>query len=215
MRLYGCILIVAFTTLVMSFPAVPARAYEDIAAKWAEVRPPEEPELVPVVVDPADTALFILDIEERTCNEERRPRCLETVPRIAAFLKLAREAGMPVAYSLTSRGTPETIPPAVKPLSDEVIVQASVDKFLGTKLDAFLKDRGIRSVIVCGTAAHGAVLHTATGVGQRKLKLIVPIDGLSASDLYIEQAAVQLLKTGPGTSRAVSLTRFDMISIKR
>lgn len=215
MRLYGCILIAAFTILVMSFPAVPARAYEDIAAKWAEVRPPEEPELVPVVVDPADTALFILDIEERTCNEERRPRCLETVPRIAAFLKLAREAGMPVAYSLTSRGTPETILPAVKPLSDEVIVQASVDKFLGTKLDAFLKGRGIRSVIVCGTAAHGAVLHTATGVGQRKLKLIVPIDGLSASDLYIEQAAVQLLKTGPGTSRAVSLTRFDMISIKR
>lgn len=215
MKMRDLLLVAIIAAVVSAFPAAAARAYEDIAAKWAEVRPPEAPELVPVTVDPADTALFILDIEERTCNEERRPRCLETVPGIAAFLKLAREAGMPVAYSLTSRGTPETILPAVRPMGDEVIVQASVDKFLGTQLDVFLKDRGIRTVIVCGTAAHGAVLHTATGVGQRKLKLIVPVDGLSASDLYTEQASVQLLKTGPGTSRAVSLTRFDMISIKR
>lgn len=215
MRLCYFFLVAVVAATVLLSPAGSAHAYEDVVARWAEVRPPVTPELVPVTVDPADTALFILDIEERTCNEERRPRCLETVPRIAAFLERAREAGMPVAYSLTSSGTPATILPPVKPVGGETIVRASVDKFLGTKLDAFLKDKGIKTVIVCGTAAHGAVLHTATGVGQRKLKLIVPVDGLSAADLYTEQAAVQLLKTGPGTARTVTLTRFDMISVKR
>jgi len=208
-------LLAAVTALVLVFPAMPAHAYEDVVTQWGEVRPPVTPGLVPVTVNPADTALFILDIEERTCNEERRPRCLETVPRIAGFLKKARKAGMPVVYSQTLSGTTETILPPVKPVGGELIVRASVDKFLGTKLDAFLKDKGIKTVIVCGTAAHGAVLHTATGVGQRKLQLIVPVDGLSAADLYTEQATVQLLKTGPGTTRAVTLTRFGLISIKR
>lgn len=195
------------------FITTPARAYEDIAEVWTKAEMPPPPELVEVSVNAADTALLILDIEELTCNEARRPRCLETVPRIAAFLSKARKAGMPVAHSLTPRGTPDTILPPVKPIEGEPIAQASVNKFYNTQLDAFLKENNIKRVIVCGTAAHGAVLHTATAVGQRKLELILPVDGLSAASLYTEQAAVQLLKTGPGTRRNIKLTRFKLISI--
>lgn len=189
-------------------------AFEDIISLWPQAKAPAPPELAGVSVNPAGTAFFILDIEQLTCNSERRPRCLETVPRIAGFLQKARAAGMPVAYSLTSNGTVETILPEVKPAPGEPYFNASVNKFYGTSLDEFVEAKGIKAVIVCGTAAHGAVLHTATAVGQRKLKLILPVDGLSASDLYTEQAAVQLLKTGPGTRRNIVITRFDMITIQ-
>jgi len=181
---------------------------------WGQVQPPAVLTLENVTVSPHDTALLVLDIEELTCNAERRPRCLDTVPRIAALLKRAREAGMPVVYSLTSRGTPETILPPVTPREGEPIVQSSVDKFWKTELETILTDAGVTRVIVTGTAAHGAVLHTATAAGFRGMEVIVPVDCLSAADPYIEQASVHLLETGPATRRRVHITRSERIEIE-
>ena len=67
-------------------------------------------------------------------------------------------------------------------------VKASVDKFLGTDLDKALAAAKAETVIVCGTAAHGAVLHTATGAAQRKMKLVLPVDCITAEDLFTEKA---------------------------
>ena len=95
------------------------------------------------------------------------------------------------------------------------IFQSSVNKFYGTSLWNVLQAKGIKTVIVTGTAAHGAVLHTATAASsQHKLKVIVPVDGLSASSLYIEQATLINLVTGPGTRKNITLTKSSMISIK-
>lgn len=184
---------------------------DSIDELWNTVTPPPVPELATVNTNPATTALLVLDIEERTCNMERRPRCLTTVPRIAGLVHKARAAGMPVIYSLTSKGTPETILEPVTPAEGEPIVASSVNKFWKTNLEATLADRGVQNVIVTGTAAHGAVLHTATAAGFRGMGVILPVDCLSAADLYIEQAAVELLRTGPGTRQRITLTRSDRI----
>jgi nicotinamidase-related amidase len=181
---------------------------------WEQVTPPDLPEIRTVTVNPATTALLVLDIEELTCNQARRPRCLETVPRIAALIKRARAAGLPVVYSMTPRGTLDTMLPPVAPEPGEPVVHSSVDKFWNTDLENILKTKGVTSVIVTGTAAHGAVLHTATAAGFRGMEVVLPVDCLSAADPYIEQATVILLQTGPGTSRRISLTRSDRITIK-
>lgn len=120
-----------------------------------------------------------------------------------------------VAFSLTRKGTPQTILPEVKPQGHEPIVKASVNKFYGTSLWDTLEEKGIKTVIITGTAAHGAVLHTATAASsQHKLKVIVPIDGLSASNLFIEQATLVNLITGPGTRKNTILTKLSLISIE-
>jgi nicotinamidase-related amidase len=179
---------------------------------WSDAQAPENPALSQVTITPGDTALLILDIEELTCNTKRRPRCLETVPRIADLMTQARKAGVAVIYSLTSRGTPRTILPQVTPEKGEAIVQSSVDKFWKTDLEKILLEGNIRNVIITGTAAHGAVMHTATAAGFRGMGVILPVDCLSAKDLYTEQATVQLLKTGPGTRKRITLTSSRLIS---
>lgn len=189
-----------------------ARA-ESIDLIWNDVTPPPLPELAPVRADPATTALLVLDIEERTCNAQRRPRCLETVPRIADLLSRAREAKMPVVYSLTPANQPETILAPVVPEPGEPIVASSVDKFWKTDLETILTRRDIKTVIVTGTAAHGAVLNTATAAGFRGLSVILPVDCLSDTETYVEQASVYLLLTGPATRKHITLTRSDMISM--
>ena len=183
-----------------------------IDAIWSDAQPPEKPALTPVTINPGDTALLILDIEELTCNTKRRPRCLETVPRIVDIMTRARKAGVTVIYSLTSRGTPRTILAQVTPKEGEAIVQSSVDKFWKTDLEKILKERNIRNVIITGTAAHGAVMHTATAAGFRGMGVLLPVDCLSAKDLYTEQATVELLKTGPGTRKRITLTSSQLIN---
>ena len=76
------------------------------------------------------------------------------------------------------------------------------------------KDKGIKTVIVTGTPAQGAVVGTSNGAVQRGYKAVVPIDGMSAEDPYNEQyAAWHLYKGGPANLTAnVTLTRSDLIS---
>lgn len=201
--------------ILTALPAyIPAAEYKDVLNIWKTAEIPDAPSVEPVSLDHATTALLILDIEELTCNADKRPRCLDTVPRIAELMQKARNAKMPVIYSLTPKGARETILPSVAPRHGDPVVQASVDKFLNTPLETILEDLRIRTVIITGTAAHGAVLHTATGAAQRGLHIILPVDGLSASSLYQEQAAVWLLHTGPATSKRTTLTRTADITIQ-
>jgi hypothetical protein len=86
---------------------------------WNDVKAPEAPGIKPVMVDSKATALLVLDIEERTCNLERRPQCIASVPKIKTLITKARASGAPVVCSPTSKGTPEAILKEVAPLNEE------------------------------------------------------------------------------------------------
>jgi nicotinamidase-related amidase len=179
---------------------------------WDEVKAPPAPEIQSVRVDPATTALLVLDIEERTTNMKRRPRAVASVPVIRDLLERARGSGTAVGYSTTSKGTPETILPEVAPRPGEPVVKSSVDKFFKTDLEAILKEKGVQRVILVGTAAEGAVLNTAVAAAIRGLEVIVPVDGLSSSELYAEQYVCWHLLNAPGTRGKVTLTKAALIS---
>ncbi len=195
---------------LISFP-VYANNDKTIIELWDEVKAPATVELKSVTIDPKETAFLILDIEQRTCNAERRPRCVASVPKIKNFLEQARSKGVAIVYSLTRRSTPETILPGVTPLGDEPIVKSSVDKFYNTELESILHEKGIKTVIIAGTTAEGAVLHTATGAAMRGFQVIIPIDGMSAGTLYAEQYTAWHLINAPGSRRRTTLTSFEMI----
>jgi len=200
-----------FTAFMLCYFSSSARAESTILEEWDKVKAPSPVELKHVKIDIKKTAFLVLDIEELTCNMKRRPRCVASVPRIKEFLEKVRSSGLFVVYSLTSRGKPETILPEVAPLGSEPIVQSSVDKFYHTDLEKILRGKDIETVIIVGTTAEGAVLHTATGASMRGFQVIVPIDGLSAGTLYAEQYTAWHLVNAPGTRRRTTLTRFDMI----
>src|SRR5678816_4047116 len=62
-----------------------------IIDEWSSVQAPKPPELKSVKIDdPKSTAFLVLDIVKQNCNNERRPRCVASVPKIQAFLNQAR-----------------------------------------------------------------------------------------------------------------------------
>src|SRR6266404_6815196 len=190
--------------------AVPASA-QTIVDEWATVQAPKPPELKPVTLDPKTTALLVLDFVKQTCNTERRPRCLTSVPQVQALLKLVRDKGVFVVNSITTAATPADILKDVAPLEGEPMVKSSADKFFKTDLEKILNDKGIKTVVVVGTAAHGAVLNTASQAAFRGLQVIIPVDGMSSENTYFEQYTAYHLGNAPGVGQQVTLTKVDLI----
>jgi nicotinamidase-related amidase len=203
---------VAVFVVLASAVAAPVSA-ADAIAEWASIKAPAAPELKKVTANSKDTALIVMDMQTNSCNAERRPRCLDTVAPVADLLKRARDKGMLVIHTITTSGTREMLLKELTPQASEPHIQAGVDKFLKTNLEEQLKAKNITNVILVGTAAEGAVLGTATGAAQRGMKVIVPVDGMSSVDPYLEQSTAVYLVKSPGTAAAATLTRAGMIDI--
>jgi nicotinamidase-related amidase len=184
----------------------------DIVADWDTVKMPPPPPLKAVTVDSGKTALLLLDFDAKVCNAEKRPRCFATLPGVAALLETARAHGVLIAYSTVMTGSVADVPPSLAAKPGDPVVRAGVDKLLGTDLTEVLKAHDIRTVIVTGTAAHGAALYTASGAALRGFEVIVPVDGISADDPFAELAATWILAHAPqSVSSHVTLTRLGMI----
>ena len=194
----------------------PATA-QTIVDQWSSVKVPPPPELKPVTLDPKTTAILVMDFVKQTCNNERRPRCVASIPKIEKLIAAARAQGV-MLISTTVPPVPiaDTLP-AVAPKGNDPVVVAFVDKFIlgdkDTGLEKMLKDKGITTLVAVGTAAHGAVLYTASAAASRGFNVIVPVDGMSGDGqvLYDEQAVAFILTHAPVISSKITLTSVDMI----
>jgi nicotinamidase-related amidase len=190
--------------------SVPSSA-QTIINEWSSVKAPPPPELKGVTIDPKTTALLMLDFVKQTCNDKVRPRCLATLPAAKQLLTEARTKNVLVVYSIVAGGVIGDTLTEVAPNGKEPFVQAGPNKFLNTDLEKTLKDNGIKTVIVAGTAAHGAVLHTASEAVFRGFNVVVPVDTMSAENTYIEQYVAYHLTSAPRVAAGTTLTRVGMV----
>ncbi len=154
-----------------------------------------------VTLDPATTALVIIDMQndfvrdEGTLQVESAPA---TVPAIRRLLDLARESGMHVAFSQDTHdaGDPEFgIWPAhalrgtwgwemieeLAPREGELVVQkVRYDAFYGTELDHMLRLWNVDTIVLCGTVANICVHYTAASAALRWYDVVIPKDAVSA-----------------------------------
>jgi nicotinamidase-related amidase len=190
------------------FAAAPAFA-GNVIDDWASIKTPAAPQLKSVTVDPKTTALLMLDFMNQNCG--KRPACVATIPAMKKLLAAARAAKVSVVYSIIAHTTTADVIKDIAPMADEPHVQAGPDKFLNTDLAKILSDKGIKTVITVGTASNGAVLFTAADAAFRGMKVIVPVDGMSAVDPFADLSTVFTFMSGPSVSQASTLTRSDMI----
>jgi nicotinamidase-related amidase len=191
---------------------------QTIIDEWAKVKVPPAPDLKPVTVTEADTALLVLDFNgaqdpaKGPCNAIHNTRCIASLPTIQKMLANARAHGVFVVYSVTVAGGPADIATTLAPHPGDPIVQSGPDKFVHTDLEKILAGKKIKTVIVTGTVAQGAVLDTATDAALKGMNVIVPVDGMSSTDPYAEQYVAWHLTHAPGVSAKTTLTRSDMIT---
>lgn len=165
-----------------------------------------------VAVDPKTTALIVVDMQNDFVKEGGAlvvADAIRTVPAIQRLLALARRQKMPVFFTQDTHdaGDPEfpiwgehvlrgtwgwqIIEELAPQPGDRVIQKLRYDGFFGTSLDAELRLRGIRTVIVCGTVANICVLHTAGSAALLGYQVILPIDAISAITPFDLQLAIR------------------------
>jgi nicotinamidase-related amidase len=193
---------------VMVALTLPAQA-ANIIDEWASVKVPAPPALKPVTVDPKTTALLMLDFMNQNCGQ--RPRCVASIPAMKKLVDAARAAKALVVYSLIANTTTADVIKDIAPQPGEPSVLSGPDKFFKTDLQKILADKGIKTVIVVGTAANGAVLFTANNAALFGMNVIVPVDGMSAVDPFIELSTAVHMATAPAIAAKATLTRSDMI----
>ena len=195
--------------------AMPAVAH-DITVEWASVQMPPAPQLKAVTVDPKTTALLLLDFMKGNCGQ--RPRCRDSIPAVKKLLEAARANNMAVAFNLTGQvpKIEDMVDPGLAPRAGEHLIKdgRGANKFYNSSLEAFLKEKGIKTVIVTGTSAQGAVSGTSQGATERGYKAIVPVDGMSSEDAFREAyAAFNLAGGGPvALIENVTVTRGDLMT---
>jgi hypothetical protein len=181
---------------------------------------PTIPDPVPVELDAASTAYLVLDLTEATCGPQ--PACVASVPAVAGLLERARAAGVFIVYSMGS--TPGPVLPGLEPEEGDSIVASRANKFFGTDLDDILQARGIRTVVVVGTAANGAPMYTTFEANIRGYTAVVAEDGLSAGgDPFALVVARWQILNQPGPSNPTNeplregratLSRTDLITFR-
>jgi len=183
---------------------------------------PKIPDAVAVTVEAPTTALLVLDITTVICTP--RPACVASVPKIQALLKKARDAKAFVVYSQTATAGTQVLP-EVAPVAGEPQVAGRADKFFSTNLDDLLKSKGIKTAVIVGSAAHGAVLYTSFGANERGYTVVVAEDGMSVGDTEtfgLTVAKWQLLnqpgfanpENKPLDPQHVTISRSDLVTFK-
>ena len=198
---------------VMVSSAVQAQGVLD---DWASVKMPAAPALKPASVDPKTTALMLFDFTTQTCSQERRPRCAASMPKMKKLLEDARARGMFVVYSVAQANTGEKdMMPEIAPKAGELILPPlGPDKFLNSDFEKMLREKGVQTIILNGTAAQSTVLHTGGAAALRGFNVVVPIEGMSSNDAFPELYTAYHLTTAARIDAKVTLTRVDMITYK-
>ena len=193
--------IASLTTL--AFP--PIAVAQGVISEWTTVKPPPAPELKTVTVDPANTAILVIDFSD-ACSAN--PRCAAAIPKVKQLLANARAHHMLVVY--TTHGTVKTLKD-VTPMPGEQTVVGHANKFADTGLDAILKAHGITSVIVMGETPNGSPLFTCMGAASLGYKVVVPVDTIPGNSPYAEQTAVWAVANDPVVGNMSTLTSVDKI----
>jgi nicotinamidase-related amidase len=198
--------------LALVFAGAAAQA-QTLIEEWDQAKFPPAPALKPAKIVPAETALLVMDFTKQTCTPERRKRCADSVPKVVKLVTEARSKGTLIIYSVAvPNSVPADILPELKPAAGEqVLPPLGPDKFINSELEKTLKDKGIKTVVAMGTQAQTSVLHTGATAALKGFKVIVPVDGMSADNVFPEAYTAWHLSTAARISANVTLTKFDMI----
>jgi len=186
---------------------------QTLIEEWGAAKFPPPPALKPAKIDAKETALLVMDFTVQTCTQQRRPRCVASVPKVVALVNKARANGALIIYSVAvPNSVPADILKELTPAAGEqVLPPLGPDKFINSDLEKTLKDKGIKTVVAMGTQAQTSVLHTGATAALKGFNVIVPVDGMSGDEVFPELYTAWHLSTAARISAKVTLTKFDMI----
>lgn len=175
---------------------------------------PNRPEAKALSLDSKSTAILVLDLNAR-CDDPKQV-CSKITAPLGDFLDKARAASVPIVYTVSAAAKGQPIGELAAPLKhkdgETVIYPDAFDKFVGGELEALLKDKGAKTLIITGSSTNAAVLYTATSAARMyRYNVVIPMDGVNASTKYEQEYAIHQFTVLP--SQANKLFQFTKLSL--
>ena len=179
-----------------------------------EERQPIRPQAEPKRLDPAATAVLVLDMSTR-CDDPAAT-CSQLLDALGRFLDKARAANVPVVFtvSLSAKGTPlgEVATALKRQPGETVLYPDAFDKFTGGELQKLLDARGIKNLVVTGSATNVAVMYTASAAARTyRYSVVIPLDAVNAGSAYEHEYALHQLSVLPSAAVKVQFSASDLI----
>ncbi|WP_330263414.1 isochorismatase family protein [Streptomyces griseorubiginosus] len=169
----------------------------------------------PLALDPARTALVLVDLMDRIVALPLEPRKGTEVLSAAEELAAAfRAVGAPVVLVRVQRPGVADQPPGsglVAGLAqdgDIEIVKRTIGAFQGTDLDARLREHGVTTLVFGGIATNLGVESTARAAGDLGYDLVFVEDAMAAFTAAEHEASARLDFPRLGTVVTVDQVRF-------
>ncbi|AWR94182.1 cysteine hydrolase family protein [Acidianus brierleyi] len=168
-----------------------------------EIRVPQIPEEKEIELDPRNTAVIIVDMQNDFVKKGGKlyvPNAEKTIGPINDLIKKSRNSSVTVIYTQDwhMKDDPEfkiwgehalagswgaEIVDELKPEKDDFVIKKyRYDAFFETPLDYILRVKNIKNIVISGTVANICVLHTAGSASLRWYNVIMIKDGISALD---------------------------------
>jgi nicotinamidase-related amidase len=211
MTLFRPVLLTSGLVLAICGGSAQAQPAGPVASKpLLTLQMPAQPDPVRVTLNPATTALLVLDYVEPICNAQ--PKCNgQMLPAMTPFMARARKAGVVVAYGTRDRNMSKWLPEVAPAPGDIKIVNTAQDRFYNTDLDNALKAKGITTIIMVGWKVSGSVAYTSVGATVRGYTVVIPVDTTAATILNQGNGN---LRNEPLKPKSPTLTRTNMITFQ-
>jgi nicotinamidase-related amidase len=156
-----------------------------------------------VELDASQTAVVLIDLQRGIMGYPTAPHTTASVLGVAADLAgrfrgkgativyvrvdLANMIQLPVDQSHHDPNVPppqpaasEIVPEAGRQPDDLLITKRHWDAFGGTELERVLRERGIRTIVLCGVATHIGVESTARSAASRGFEVVLVEDATTS-----------------------------------
>jgi nicotinamidase-related amidase len=175
-------------------------------------------------IKPGECALVVVDLQEDFVNPGNPmcvPEAYRQIPRVKTLIEGCREAGVPVLYTehhigedcaagfyeywnpiaagAIKEGEEDTrVYHGLDPQPGERIINTkhNYDSFAGTDLDYVLRDRGVKTVIVCGTLTNFCVESTARTAYFLGYNVVFGSDVSSTDSALAHEATLRTMRRG-------------------
>jgi len=171
-----------------------------------------------------DCALIVIDLQEDFVDPSKPmcvPEAYRQIPRVKELIAGCRERDIPVIFTehtiaedatggyyewedairdgATKEGHPNTaVYHELAPRPDERIIRAkhTYDSFAGTDLDFILRDRGVKTVIICGTLTNYCCEATARSAFSLHYNVVFGSDVCATNSALNHEATLRTMRYG-------------------
>jgi nicotinamidase-related amidase len=164
----------------------------------------------PQVLRRRDTALVVVDVQERLVAAMDPEEAAQMLARLGALIEGARVLGLPIAVTEQyPRGLGHTVPAIRERLGDVPVVE----KMRFSALDEAVRRRlsGRRDIVVAGMETHVCVYQTVRDLVAEGRHPTVCMDAVLSRKSVDRQAGLELARAAGATLSSVEAVLFDLL----